>query len=370
MATLTPTILITLFLYLLQTSLLVSGEDRIYSPNRSRLHKTSRNNRNNGRSYQTLSSWWDITPGTPSYNSLTFTFPYTIHTSKVSNVAVEVLDANCNTIDSSAFNATTDMSLDGTGSVNIEIDPTLIGSSATYSESGGDATIVFCHRFSLFEDATEVNFAETVATISVDLSHDFSVTSVDVARAEALTSTSNIQYTATAYYCDELGNNVPISDISQGLSIKVCIEPDDNSIVKIDKIAEFVWASDTGITQYAVTGDGTASNAFTVVDCSSLSSKCSFESLLVANFFQETPMSVSSTGTVYLQFATSRNLQRGGEFATSDEKKYASVSVVDTPSLFVSDVTSSAKIHNLFLENKYMWAFIASTLFTFLFEIA
>lgn len=368
MVTLSPTIFIALILYIFQTSSLVSGDYIRYSPKRPRLHETSRN-QNNGRSYQTLSSFWDITPGTPSYSSLTFTFPYTIHTSKVTNVAVEVLDANCDTMDSSAFNATTDINSDGTGSVNIDIDPTLIGSSATYSESGGDATIVFCHRFSLFENTTEVNFAETVATVSVDLSHDFSVTSVDVAQAEKLTLTSNIQYTATAYYCDESGNNAPISEISQGLSVKVCVEADDNT-VKIDKIVDFVWASDTGITQYAVSGDGTASNAFTVVDCTSLSNKCSFESLFVANFFQETPMSVSSTGKVYLIFASSRNLQRGGEFATSDGKKYASVSVVDTPRFLVSSITSSAKIHNLFGVNKYIQAFITSTLFTFLFEIA
>jgi len=317
---------------------------------------------------QSLSSFWDITPGTPSYSSLTFTFPYTVHLSKVASVAVELRDATCGPITDAAFTSTSNFNTDGTGTVDVVIDPALIASSSTYVQSGGDATVTFCQRFSLSEAAEEVNFVQTVATISIDLTSDFAVTSINVAEAEKLTTTSSLQYGAIAYYCDEDGSLIVPGDLNQGLSVKVCVEPESINVVNIEKITDFTWTSSTGVIQYAVGADGLASNSFTVVDCTTLANKCSFESLFVASFFQEIPMSVSSTGKVYLQFATStRNLQEDyNKYATSDGKKSATISIVHTPSFGMPNMMSSAPIDSFYIGRVGLWALLTcSSFFTF-----
>eukprot|EP00592_Proboscia_alata_P002450 CAMPEP_0194375846 /NCGR_PEP_ID=MMETSP0174-20130528/24400_1 /TAXON_ID=216777 /ORGANISM="Proboscia alata, Strain PI-D3" /LENGTH=335 /DNA_ID=CAMNT_0039156309 /DNA_START=220 /DNA_END=1224 /DNA_ORIENTATION=+ len=326
-----------------------------YSPNRLRRHNPAPDSE---RLKQTLSSFWDITPGTPSYSSLTFTFPYTVHSSKVTSVGVELRGATCNPITDTAFTSTSNFNTDGTGTVEVVIDPALIASSSTYVQSGGDATVTFCQRFSLSEATMgEVNFVQTVATISIDLTSDFAVTSINVAEAEKITTTTSLQYGAVAYYCDEDGSLIVPGDLNQGLSVKVCVEPDNINVVNIEKITDFTWTSSTGVTQYAVGADGLASNSFTVVDCTTFANKCSFESLFVASFFQEIPMSVSSTGKVYLQFATSgRNLQRdSNNYATSDGKQSATISIVHTPSFGMPNMMSSAPIDSFYLGRVGLW---------------
>mmetsp|Transcript_56739 Transcript_56739/g.66336 ORF Transcript_56739/g.66336 Transcript_56739/m.66336 type:complete len:203 (-) Transcript_56739:59-667(-) len=192
--------------------------------------------------------------------------------------------------------------INGSGTIGIIIDPALIASSSSYTKSGGDATISFCHRFSLFEDETEVNFVEIKSTINIDLSHNNQVTLVDVAHAGIPgLHTTQVTYDVTAYYCDKFNEKMTEGKIFQGESIRVCVKPNDSSIVQIEKLVNFVWKTSSGITQHALNAKGVASKSLTkIANSTSISIESSSESFFEPKISYRGPVTVMAGGTVYL----------------------------------------------------------------------
>ena len=144
---------------------------------------------------------------------------------------------NCDPITDTAFTSTSNFKIDGTGTVEVVIDPALIDLRSMYVQSSGDAKITFCQRFLLFDIAEEVNVVQKLATISIDLTSDYEVTVmlINVAEAEKITTTMSLQYGAVAYYCNENRSSIVSGDLNQGLSDEVCVEPDNSSVVNIEK---------------------------------------------------------------------------------------------------------------------------------------
>ena len=147
---------------------------------------------NNGRGLQSLGQKWSTENPSLNYNILHFDLDY-----KVSDfiedemVSYTVFDKDCLegnnlvTVLNSQKQALTGATGERILTLAVDIDPATIPHDTNiYSESGGAAEITFCVRFSLqtkSDEPTEVNFLETIISLSVDLSNDFEVREVKVA---------------------------------------------------------------------------------------------------------------------------------------------------------------------------------------------
>ena len=101
---------------------------------------------------------WATKSGRYFQNKLTSNFIYTIHPTKILDTKVVALDARCDISLHDAFSVISDFNIDGSGILETIIDPELILSNSSYTKSGYNTTVFFCHRCSLFEDETELSF--------------------------------------------------------------------------------------------------------------------------------------------------------------------------------------------------------------------
>ena len=107
---------------------------------------------------------WVIKAGRYFQNKLTSNFLYKIHPTKTLDTKVVTLDASCDIILCDAFSIVSDFNINWSGIVETIIDPDLIVSNSSCTKSGENATVSFSHRFSLFEDETELNFVKMKST--------------------------------------------------------------------------------------------------------------------------------------------------------------------------------------------------------------
>jgi len=105
-----------------------------------------------------------------------------------------------------------------------------------YDESTSEGIISFCMRMSLYYDTamtTSVNFHETKVRITIDMSTDFSVNSIQSERDnETMFTADDIEtnYDITAYKCDWSGSDTSSAAISQGDPLFICVQSSSNSI--------------------------------------------------------------------------------------------------------------------------------------------
>ena len=202
------------------------------------------------------------------------------------------------------------------------------------------AEIRFCVRFGLWTPSTtsvEVNFLETLITLTVDLTDGFEIGQVTVEPKDRLVRTANQAYEVIGYECTttkdaETGNYyTPLAGEAQtrarnqGEVIRVCVEPEDeakNDGIFMRSIDQFSFNRDTTIVQEAIVNAAAASNLLTSYmpdDCEG-AYQCVFETILFAQFYMSRG-SVDGAGVASMQFgqqngrrqlrsgATSRNLQ-------------------------------------------------------------
>jgi hypothetical protein len=147
---------------------------------------------NNGRGLQRLGQKWSTTNPSFNYSGLHFALDY-----KVSDfiedemVSYEIYDMDCQEGNNlvTVLNSQKQALAGATGerilALAVNIDPATIPNDTNiYNESGRAAEITFCVRFSLqtkSDEPTEVNFLETIISLSVDLSNDFEVRQIKVA---------------------------------------------------------------------------------------------------------------------------------------------------------------------------------------------
>jgi hypothetical protein len=161
---------------------------------------------NNGRGLQSLGQKWSTTNPSFNYNGLHFDLDY-----KVSDfiedgmVSYTIYDKDCKEgnnlviVLESQKQALAGATGERILALAVNIDPATIPNDTNiYSESGRAAEITFCVRFSLqtkSDEPTEVNFLETIISLSVDLSNNFEVRQVKVAPnnsdCEGLSSSEN-----------------------------------------------------------------------------------------------------------------------------------------------------------------------------------
>jgi len=216
-------------------------------------------------------------------------------------------------------------------------DPQGMAASEFPSPEYGTATgqspeLKFCVRLGLYGNAItdpstdEINFFESVVTISIDFNGNFEVLGIGVAPKEQGQSIAAVVYRAFAELCgataenggggktaEEYGQAVKVNNnFNQGAAIMVCISLDDAAKgdgVEIDKINSFNWSQEGSIpkTQVGIDGAGPAGNGLTIESAPIGTENTIVTSVLFAKFYEEVG-SVKASGEVEMSFARRRRL--------------------------------------------------------------
>jgi hypothetical protein len=346
------------------------------------------------RGLATLAQKWNISDPTFSYESLGFTLTFGVSDyirGDLEMVKYAVYDENCDTAgavklwdsvdgvvaeqkgvktvtDDSSTQLTTGSAPSGGETMNkavaiaIDLDPTSISQNSNiYSEDttvgAVTAEIRFCLRFELHTPNTlttsvEVNFLETIVTLTVDLSDGFEIGSIAVEPKDRLVRTANQIYRVRAYQCgvgeNELTQGEKDATRVQGSVIKVCVTPDTDAqqdgifMRSIDSFS-FIRDPDSGnpIEQVAIVNQAEAVNlltSYTNADCKG-TLVCHFSTILFANFYTSVG-SVDGAGIASMQFGSAarrlrsddRNLQEDSAAAAEFELEFGVAATLETPS--------------------------------------
>lgn len=241
---------------------------------------------NDTRQLASLAEKWNITgPMNFNYSGLEFSLTYQVSDFILDGmIAEQLFDENCaeggttvqpELLSSIVIPDTTVPSGNGDAfrdiQVQLTINPETISQSPLYSEEVIDNQVVasfrFCHRFMLFtlsETPLEVNFRETLVTLTIDLTDGFAIGTLEVSDKDKLIRTANQAYQVEGYQCDYANQPLSQRDLalsrSQGSIIRVCVRPDEearDSGIFMRSIDSFVFERNYGgsigiVTQMAV----------------------------------------------------------------------------------------------------------------------
>jgi hypothetical protein len=212
----------------------------------------------------------------------------------------------------------------------------------------------------------EVNFLETIVTLTIDLTDGFTIDTVTVQPKDVAIKTASQAYQVEGYQCDAV--NEPLSEAeltatrNQGSIIRVCVRPDQTARddgIFMRFIDSFAWERDYGgvigvVTQPAVENREAASNQLTDLYCTSGDAVCSFDTVLFAALFR-TPGAITGSGIASLQFGSDpvtssrRNLRQSSRAVQEDDEGIAATAefqldmeVIPVRNPYYSSYTSSA----------------------------
>ena len=317
-----------------------------------------------------LAEKWNITDPTFTYGGLSFDLTFTVSDfiGSASMAEATLYDERCKESDNSIDNTITagggsgiksvttntdaiEVTASGGSnmnrdvSVNITVDSaTISDNSLLYSEDTTGlqvtAEIRFCLRFGLKTTGPtplEVNFLETLVTLTVDLTDGFEIGSIAVEPKDRLVRTANQVYQVVGFRCDAA--NVLLSDltpINQGTVVRVCVTPDAEATadgIKMRSIDTFTWSRALpapGVTQAAIISrDTVAGNQLTSYNVCKGLGICSFETILFANFYTALG-AVTGSGVASMQFGSDANRRlRSGAAGRNLQDEVAAASEFD-----------------------------------------
>ena len=173
-------------------------------------------------------------------------------------------------------------------------------------EDGG-GTLEYCVRYGLYAGLNEVNFSETVVTLTITMEGGFEVASYEVAEKAKTESTQAQEYTVSAALCSS-GEGTDGAFL-QGSLICVKVSPSSPD-VEVTSISEFTWTNESTEN----TEDITTQAALPIAGGDGLSSYAGtdeFSTILYAQFY-ESGIQVKGAGTANLGFTTARRLGASG----------------------------------------------------------
>jgi hypothetical protein len=201
-----------------------------------------------------------------------------------------------------------------------KLNPTNITESNIYKETGNNAQITYCARFSLWTagasdlSATEVNSLAVTITLSVNLNDDFSISGQSVEARERLVETTDDEFFVEAFLCNEFGERPrDVFPYLQGQAVFVCVQPTRQAYdvgFRMRRIDKFTFVQGY-TTQEAIINQEVSANGLTELWCDPGVDQCMFETLLFAYFFQSAQSSVGGTGVASLQWTSARRLEDG-----------------------------------------------------------
>jgi hypothetical protein len=190
---------------------------------------------------------WDIEPreGFPqiAFNDSTeesevvFMYDYTGTLTDRKNISLSLFKYDCVTPADSSLAFAADYDTLGEISIDLDIIQDTIATSNVYNETNiTTAVIQFCLRADYKFDSDYVNFYETVVSINVDLSANFTLGTITIERGGADEAASTLDCDVEIYYCYPNGTEViPAPSYRQGSALEVCIrvvEEDKSCCIK------------------------------------------------------------------------------------------------------------------------------------------
>jgi len=260
-----------------------------------------------------------------SFSDSTFSpelsFGYTIASNKPAKV--KLFKPGCSTDAPSSLEAapiilgnSTPNSLYTNFTVNVDIKQDSIQNEAngvwSFDAATNKGIISFCMRLDLYTDGIDeeisVNFHETEVTIDVDMASDFSITGISTIRRNATEkgAEADLDYDLDVYRCVGGIRIDPVSALSQGNSLGVCIDINTDN-VQLDRVQNFTLTQgDIADATPVVNGNP---DGLTSVDCSlNGNQRCYIKTMMISSFFtpQAQNANVTAEGAVILKFGRRR----------------------------------------------------------------
>jgi hypothetical protein len=167
-----------------------------------------------------------------------FMYDYTGILTGSKNITVSLYQYDCVTPADSSLVLYADYSTLGEISVDLDIIQDTIATSVLYNETDDAtaATIEFCIKADYKFEADSLNFYETVVSINVDLTANFTLEAIAVERSGADDASSSLDCDVEIYYCYSNHTEViPAPSFRQGSALEVCIrvvEEDTSCCIK------------------------------------------------------------------------------------------------------------------------------------------
>jgi len=209
------------------------------------------------------------------------------------------------------------MNLNLTASIDFDATAIENDDSGIFSLSTGGltGTLKFCMRLDLHasEGGPSVTFHETVVTVNIDMSEEFSFTGVSTNRDDAkeINKNETVRYNVFAYQCDETAMPVDIP-LSQGDDVRICVETESVGVL-IAYIQELSFIQDGlgGGSSNPISAD-TGMNGLTSITGEN-TQLITVRTMVTSAFFSiENSNNITVTGVAALAFGdTSRRLKDG-----------------------------------------------------------
>ena len=195
----------------------------------------------------------------------------------------------------------------GVATVTVDMNTKTASGTPLWTAEGDDGggTLSYCVRYGLFAGDNEVNFSETVVTLTITMVGGFEVPSFAVAEKDRTESSQEQAYTVDAALCVGTEGTGAGNAFLQGSLICVLVTPSSTD-VEITEITDFTWTNNNPLgatTQVALPNTDGLTSYDTGTD--------TFSTILYAQFY-ESGIPVNGAGTASLGFTTGRRLGASG----------------------------------------------------------
>jgi len=186
-----------------------------------------------------------------------------------------------------------------------------------------ESSMDFCIRVGLYAVATdgtsnEINFQETIVTLTVTMDGSFDITSFGVAPKDKTSDSAQQTYTVKAELCTAgQADKDSAGRFNQGAAILVCISPDDQALIDgvvMTSIDTFTWARNYDNDDAAKAANGGETPAPTTQDAITGSNIVSTDGLTLINI--EDKKSFIVTSVLFAAFYATNGLVAADGSAT------------------------------------------------------
>ena len=279
---------------------------------------------------------WDIELDKPGYFEIPSIIDgiqefFTTYNISDRDYDIEIFKDDCST-PSSGLDLTTTIDSRSYGKNHLKVsflyNQTVVQSSNiwTANSAGGDVDV--CVKLSLFSNSSSggmlISFIETIYKIKVDLTTGFSTT-VDLIRTaahdggiERIVTNENI----TVYQCDDNFDELTFpSSLTQGDSVQICVEAEEDSVFDVDKIKDVTISQNgTKAFDYVTSFVDYFWAKSSCIAVNSTASNCKVKMQLLGEYFSDIDLNdLTVTGFVKMDYLGRRRLGGVGDVNSMNE---------------------------------------------------
>lgn len=284
-----------------------------------------------GGSSSEIEDYWLLQEPTTLYDPAlnTFTLQYTLNDdiSISDNVRTGITDMNCGgpvLSEPEDGIITNIVSTDAKHSFQIDMKALSENPNTFIGNGPTDNRIKFCTRFMLWTGpendptAFEVNFFETIITLTYDLTANFATTVslMDPALSRApATLIDREDYTVNSYACDpETKEPINVVAINPGMLFSLCMEMSEAALrdgLILKGLVSFTWTKPDGASEMTevVVENGVWKSVTSTQECTSDGTFCVLSSLIIAKFYSSSGI-VTGNGQILHDLVRRRSLEK------------------------------------------------------------